>query len=92
MFAAFRGHTDTVQTLLGKGADINAKSNNNVTALIFAVSEGHISTVKALLAKGADINVKDINGNTEWQYRHSRITQAGWSEGMKNLKRTSKKT
>ena len=32
MYAAGEGHTDIVKALIAKGADVNAKANNDVTA------------------------------------------------------------
>jgi len=53
-----------VKILLAKGANVNAKSLNNRTALIIASTLGHTGIVKLLLAKGADFNVKDEEGKT----------------------------
>jgi ankyrin repeat protein len=64
--AAKFGHTDIVEALLAKGADINMKDrhSHNRTALILAVDNGHIDTVEVLLAKGADLKAKDELGET----------------------------
>ena len=57
--AAFRGDAAAVQALLAKGADVNAKNNDGVTALMVASENGHLDVVQALLAKGAEVNAKD---------------------------------
>lgn len=64
--AAKKGDTATVQSLLDKGANVNAKNKGflNQTVLIVAVEKGHISIVKTLLDKDADVNTKDFWGNT----------------------------
>ncbi len=49
-----KGHAGIVQTLLAKGADVNAKDNDGGTALIMASQEGHAGIIQTLLAKGAD--------------------------------------
>lgn len=72
MRVAAKGETDTVQALLAKGADINAKDKDGWTALIHAAAEGQIDTVKALLAKGADVNVKANDGRTALMHAVSR--------------------
>ncbi|ERF69099.1 hypothetical protein EPUS_01055 [Endocarpon pusillum Z07020] len=56
------GHEEMVRFLLGKGADVNARSSsdsNNDTALMLAAEKQSTSIVKQLLAKGA--NVRDYN-------------------------------
>ena len=53
--AASTGDTEKVQTLLAKGADVNAKKDySGGTALMGAAFSGHTDTVQALLAKGAE--------------------------------------
>jgi tetratricopeptide (TPR) repeat protein len=47
-YAALNGHTETVQALLAKGADVNAKDNDGVTALMAAVKGGHTETIELL--------------------------------------------
>jgi hypothetical protein len=64
MGASYEGHVDVVEVLLAKGADINAKDKNGLTALDLASYEGRVNVVKLLLAKGADINAKDKGGLT----------------------------
>ena len=53
LHAARHGDTATVQTLLGKGVDIETKDNRGRTALYLAATNGHKDTVKALLKAGA---------------------------------------
>ncbi|HLC18327.1 MAG TPA: ankyrin repeat domain-containing protein, partial [Thermodesulfobacteriota bacterium] len=63
--AAIKGDLKGVQSLLAKGADVNAKrSDDGATALYMASQEGHTEVVKELLAKGADVNIKAGNGAT----------------------------
>ncbi len=57
--AAEKGDTATVQALLDKGADVNAKSIEGTTPLMKAAREGHMETVQALINKGADVNIKN---------------------------------
>ena len=63
--AAKKGDISTVQTLLAKGAEVNAKDAKIAggwTALIYAAQFGHLAIVQALLAKGADVNAKLVGG------------------------------
>lgn len=62
--AASRGNLAKVQSLLAKGAQVNAKDKAGATALHFAAASGNAEIVKELLAKGADVNVKDKEGTT----------------------------
>ena len=51
MYAASRGHTETVKALLADSRiDINVSNEDGETALMFAAMNGHTETVKALLA------------------------------------------
>ncbi len=64
MWAAIKGHSETVLALLDKGADVNAKDNKGGTALMDAAYSGHKDIVLELLDKGADVNAKDNKGTT----------------------------
>lgn len=82
LVAAKKGDTATVQALLDKGADVNAKDKDGWTALMFAANNGHATIVQALLDRGADVNAKteDEKGATAlmvtaWQ-GHTAIVEA----------------
>ena len=62
--AAENGQTEKVKTLLEAGANVNAKNNYGVTALMSAVGKGQTETVQALLDAGADVNDKTEMGVT----------------------------
>jgi len=57
--AARRGDVKTIESLLSKGADIEAKTHYGATALWLAANKGQLEAVKALLAHKADPNVID---------------------------------
>jgi len=61
--------TDTVRALLEKGANVNAKGKDGMTALMNAASADYRDIVHSLLEKGADVNAKDNDGWTPlfWQ-------------------------
>ena len=52
--AAYGGHDEIVQFLARRAADVNAKSNDGATPLMFAAGKCSVETVSALLAAGAD--------------------------------------
>jgi ankyrin repeat protein len=56
MYAAFGGHTDVVNFLLSKGADVSVQSKLRNTALGFAGALGRTEIVRQLLSHGADPN------------------------------------
>src|SRR5262245_25090088 len=57
--AARAGDTTQITAALAKGADVNAKSRYDVTALFFAASSGRLDAVKLLVSRGADVNAQD---------------------------------
>lgn len=64
MYASQRGHIEVVESLVNRGADIEATDNNKGTALMHASHWGHSKVVKYLVSKGANIEAKDENGQT----------------------------
>ena len=64
MEAAVEGYTDTALTLLEKGADVNARDNEEWTPLFWAAFSRRTDTVRALLEKGADVNAKNKYDDT----------------------------
>lgn len=62
--AAQAGNTAAVQSLLQRGANIEAKDNSGSTALIWAAVRGQTGIVKVLLDKGANIEAKRNDGET----------------------------
>jgi ankyrin repeat protein len=57
--AAREGRTETIQTVLAQGVDVNARDQQGRVALVAAASEGQPEVVQLLLSKGADANAKD---------------------------------
>ena len=58
------GNFPEVKSLLGKGADVNARGDDSSTALMVASAHGHRDVVGLLLKKGADVNARTNNGAT----------------------------
>lgn len=57
MIAAASGYETEVVRLIKAGADIDARTTEGATPLIFAVSNNHLNTVKNLLALEPEVNV-----------------------------------
>jgi ankyrin repeat protein len=55
MFAVTNMHTDSVNVLLEREADVNIKANDGCTALLLAASSGDSEITRTLLSKGADV-------------------------------------
>ncbi len=58
------GLTQAVAELLDRGADVDGRNFNGVTALMVAAQNGHTETVAKLLALGANVNRAASNGAT----------------------------
>lgn len=54
----------TTKLLVEKGANVNAKDFEGMTALMFAVSNGYLKVVKLLLEHGANLEQKNDFGDT----------------------------
>ena len=64
MLAAENGHIKTVNALIMAVANINAKSSNGWTALMWTAENGHTEIINALIMAGANINAEDKDGRT----------------------------
>jgi len=62
--ASLQGHKDAVEQLLGRGADVDAKTAHGWTPLHFAASVGEKQVVKLLLEKGADVSNTSMTRDT----------------------------
>ncbi|MFH1028901.1 MAG: ankyrin repeat domain-containing protein, partial [Pseudomonadota bacterium] len=67
-YAAANGHTDIVNMLIAKGADVDASDREGHTPLMFAAIYGCNKTVQALLDGGANPSIKTPAGNTASLY------------------------
>ncbi|KAJ6458903.1 ankyrin repeat domain-containing protein [Mycena vulgaris] len=56
--ASYRGHSQIVQLLINKGADVNTQGGHVGNALRAASYNGHELVVQHLLNKGADVNAQ----------------------------------
>ena len=69
--AALNGDLSKVTELLGQDIDVNAKDQDERTALMYASFNGNDDIVKMLLDKGADVNVVDVNNRTALMFAAS---------------------
>lgn len=63
-YAIANGNREMVHTLLGAGADINARSRAGQTALMHLGEKADLDFLRDLLAAGADVNARDEHGET----------------------------
>lgn len=68
MIAVGGGRSDIVDALLQHPEiDVNRKTLDGRTALMFAVQTGQVELAKKLIAGGADVNIKNAQGKTAHQ-------------------------
>jgi len=74
-YAVFAGHEEIAQYLIGRGADINARSTNGSSALMMAVYEGREELARKLVELGADRSIRNDRGDgaLEWAMKHNRL-------------------
>ncbi len=61
-FAVFGGHSEVVDFLISKGAEVSDKNNAGENVLHYAAYSGSVKLLKFFLDKGLDINSADIFG------------------------------
>jgi uncharacterized protein len=64
--AASRGRADLLRWLLGRGADVNARSASGWTALMRACNASHTEAARILLDAGANPRIKNDEGYTAY--------------------------
>ena len=62
--AVKNGHLKNVETFIAAGADLEARDNDNMTALMRAAEKGYSDIFRILIDAGADISAKDKFGCT----------------------------
>lgn len=62
IIASFNGYSSEVLRLLNLGADVNTRTYDGITPLMYAVQNGDLMTVKILVLNGADIGIKPDEG------------------------------
>jgi ankyrin repeat protein len=60
---AEKGDEFAIQLLFAKGADIEAKTKRDETALMLAIECERMETVQLLITKGSDVNTMDKDGH-----------------------------
>ncbi|MDD5168899.1 MAG: ankyrin repeat domain-containing protein, partial [Syntrophales bacterium] len=60
--AAKNGDTETVRTLIDRGADINQQGRFGYTPLMWALEGGHTGAAILLINRGADVKIRTESG------------------------------
>ena len=64
MYAVWVGNEPAVRHLIDRGADVNAKDSQGVTALLLAIFKDHTAIATLLIRSGADVNATADDGTT----------------------------
>merc|ERR1712098_388612 len=64
MIATIFNSVEAIETLIDRGADLEAVKHNGRTALHYAIRKNHESSCEVLLKRGANKNLKNKNGQT----------------------------
>eukprot|EP00658_Telonema_sp_P-2_P033637 TRINITY_DN24646_c0_g1_i3.p1 TRINITY_DN24646_c0_g1~~TRINITY_DN24646_c0_g1_i3.p1 ORF type:complete len:131 (+),score=34.57 TRINITY_DN24646_c0_g1_i3:210-602(+) len=64
MFAAEDGELYMIKSLTSAGADLEARDDEGLTALLVAAVAGHADVVDELVSRGADIGAVSNDGST----------------------------
>ncbi|MBI5418908.1 MAG: ankyrin repeat domain-containing protein [Deltaproteobacteria bacterium] len=84
IYAASKGYTPIMKTLLKQGSSVNARASDGSTALMWAARRGHLDIMDVLLAGGADPHATDDKGRTALD--HALLT--GHREAAEILEKT----
>ena len=91
--AAAQGDGAAVRTLLGQGADVDARDAAQATPLLVATRHNHVDAARALIQAGADVNAKDAIQDSPYLYAgargHLEILRATLAAGA-DLKSTNR--
>jgi len=62
--SAKKSRKEVVKLLIGKGADVNARTSKGATPLHFAVMHGDTELAQLLITNGAAVNAEDVHRRT----------------------------
>jgi hypothetical protein len=68
VLAAMSSSLTSVDYLIRRGADVNAKRSDGMTALMACARCGNTDDIERLIAAGADVNARDASGKTALIY------------------------
>jgi len=85
-YAAKEGNVSALNSLLGKNADVNAKSNNGWTALMWAAFSGAVNAIKTLLGYESASTVKINAVNSKGYTAYCVAVENGHEDAAKALK------
>ena len=93
MYAVMNGPVEMVELLLKRGADIDAKDEDGVTALMWGAALGKAETVTSLLKRNPDLRSADKSGKTALMWaeanQHPSMTKLLTDAGLKSRSKVS---
>lgn len=86
--AAATGNKYLAGLLIKKGADVNAKDNDGLTALMFGTQQGYEDIAELLINNGAKVNIQGKYCKTAFDYaKDEKMIKYLKSEGAKKDRR-----
>jgi ankyrin repeat protein len=83
VLAAGEDCADTIRFLVSRGADVNARGEGGLTALMAAARRGLVPIAELLIASGADPEARNDRDQTAWFY----AAMSGQQEFVELLRR-----
>ncbi|GAN10451.1 palmitoyltransferase akr1 [Mucor ambiguus] len=82
MWAAYQGHSQSVDLLLKFGASVTAKDHSQLTPLHWAVVRGNKMCIRKMLEYDADVNARDQTGKSVMDFIHEKKFERIWDRAV----------
>lgn len=82
MWAAYQGHSQSVDLLLKFGASVTATDHSQLTPLHWAVVRGNKMCIRKMLEYDADVNARDQTGKSVMDFIHEKKFERTWDRAV----------
>lgn len=82
MWAAYQGHSQSVDLLLKFGASVTATDHSQLTPLHWAVVRGNKMCIRKMLEYDADVNAVDQSGKSVMDFVHEKKFEKTWDRAV----------